>query len=565
LVWPDGSPALSDISGSFGRGRTGLVGANGSGKSTLLRLIAGRLSPTSGRVAVTGEVAYLAQSPELSPNATVASLLGVADRLNALRAIEDGDASLRNFEILAEDWDVEADAAAALAPIGLTAAHLDRPLAQVSGGEAMLVAVAGLRLNPSPITLLDEPSNNLDRSSRAALMAMVAAWPGALVVVSHDPGLLELMDSTAELFAGRLTVCGGPYSAFLAARENERSAAAQAVRAAEQTLKSQKRERVEAETTLAHRMAKGRKDYANKRQPRIIMNSLRREAQVSAGKLRGSLDSRVDSAQAALDAASQRMREDQSIVLDLPDPGVPLGKAIAQISGGGRVFHIRGPERIALIGPNGVGKTSLLRSMLATINLSDPATCVGAGYPRLAGSGRDAHVRPESAAPASGVLFTDRVGYLPQRLDILDQTADVMDNVRAAAPALPPAVVRSRLAAFLIKGDAVFRPVGTLSGGESFRVVLARLLLADPPHQLLILDEPTNNLDTDSADQLVGALASYSGALIVVSHDYAFLGRLNLTTVLELAADGAIREHRAPPGDPPGAPPTHAARTVPPN
>src|SRR5690606_27022174 len=136
--------------------------------------------------------------------------------------------------------------------------------------------------------------------------------------------------------------------------------------------------------------------------------------------------------------------------------------------------------------------------------------------------------------------LTDRVGYLPQRLDGLDEQASMLENVERAAPSVPPGELRSRLARFLLRGDSVHRPVATLSGGERFRVSLARLLLADPPAQLLVLDEPTNNLDLDSIDQLVDALRSYRGALLVVSHDDAFLGRLGLDAIWELDVDGNL-------------------------
>lgn len=286
----------------------------------------------------------------------------------------------------------------------------------------------------------------------------------------------------------------------------------QAERSAEQVLRRQRRQRVEAETVLARRLRYANKDHANKRRPKIVMNQRRTEAQVSAGKLRGNLDDDVTTARDALAAASARVRDDAVVRVQLADPGVPAGRRLAELHGADRTVVLQGPERVALIGPNGVGKTTML----------------------------DALMRSGST--------TERVAYLPQRLDGLDDDATVLEQVRAAAPDVPPQEVRAQLARFLLSGDDVHRPVGTLSGGERFRVALARLLLADPPPQLLVLDEPTNDLDLQTTDQLVAALAAYRGGLLVVSHDDAFLRRLGITTWLALDPDGRLRDAGPPAG-----------------
>ena len=201
---------------------------------------------------------------------------------------------------------------------------------------------------------------------------------------------------------------------------------------------------------------------------------------------------------------------------------------------GERSWIVQGPERVALIGPNGAGKTTLLERLVgsAVEDSGEP------GVERPAAGADDGFLLSSARAE----LHTDRVGYLPQRVDGLDDGASVLENVAPSAPTVTMVELRNWLARFLIRGAAVERPVGTLSGGERFRVALARLMLADPPPQLLVFDEPTNNLDLDTVDQLVAALAAYRGAVLVVSHDDAFLERIGVDLVLELDRDGTLTE-----------------------
>ncbi|OZB89762.1 MAG: ABC transporter, partial [Microbacterium sp. 14-71-5] len=221
-----------------------------------------------------------------------------------------------------------------------------------------------------------------------------------------------------------------------------------------------------------------------------------------------------------------------------------------------RSWTIHGPERVALIGRNGVGKTTLLRRLVdaasaptdgapgsgwITVPAADPASVPYSGsMAETAPATADLHGSVESILRT--VPHTDRIGYLPQRIDGLDETATVVQNVAARAPEIPEKELRNRLARFLIRGAAMDRPVGALSGGERFRVALATLLLADPAPHLVVLDEPTNNLDLDTVDQVVQALRAYRGAVLIVSHDDAFLRRLDLDLTLELDAEGALAE-----------------------
>ena len=517
-AWPDGSTVFDGLDLGFVPGRTGLVGVNGSGKSTLLKLITGELRPSRGSVTVTGSVGYLPQDLPLGAGRTVAGILGIARVRAALRAIEAGDVSEANFAAVGDDWDAEGRARAALSRLGLAGVGLDRTIGSLSGGECVLVALAAQLTRRPGVLLLDEPTNNLDLSARRRLYDTVASWAGVMFVVSHDRALLSLVDQIAELPGGRCY--GGNLDAYTDAVAAEQEAAARRVRTAEADVHRQRRELIEARIKLDRRARKGRKQEAEARFPRVVAHERRRQAQVSAGKLRDMHEDRLAAARDRLTEAEQALRDEDMIRIDLPGTAVPSGRTVLTCEGAvaapfGRKIDlvIRGAERLALLGANGAGKTTLLR-LIAGQAEPDAGTISRRGCVRM----------------------------LPQRLDLLDDSLSVLDNARAFAPYGSVNAVRAQLARFLFRGDRADQLAGTLSGGERFRAVLAALLSAQPPPQLLLLDEPTNNLDMASVRQLVQALGAYRGALIVASHDLPFLESIGITRWLRLDRSDGLRQ-----------------------
>jgi len=509
--WPDGREVFRDLTFALPPGLSGLVGRNGIGKSTLLRLATGSLSPTLGHVTRPPRLGYVPQHVTLAVGASVAQVLGVAERLAALRAIEAGSSEPAQYETLSDDWLVEERSLGMLRSLGLGSLELDRLVGDVSGGEATLLAIGAALLAKPDVLLLDEPTNNLDSSARELLLNALSVRSGATAVVTHDRSLLQGVDRIGELreLEDRTTELrwfGGALAEFEAAIAAERAAAAQAVVTASADVARQARDvvvRKEGEGKRRQRAAKAR---ANHEVTRIGVNNKADQAAKTEARVAAVHEARLTAAREALAQARAAIPRDRSIRVGLPGTQVPQRRAIAEVTelvtraGTELTATIRGPELIHLAGANGSGKTTLIETVLGM-----------------------------TRAVAGEVRVLVPAGYLPQRLDVLDDALSVIDNVALRAGEASSQEVRHQLGRFQFRGPAADALASTLSGGERFRAALACVLLASPEPQLLVLDEPTNNLDFESQTQLVQALEGYGGALLLVSHDAAFVDQLRPT------------------------------------
>ncbi|MCT1766572.1 ATP-binding cassette domain-containing protein [Brevibacterium casei] len=494
----DDTEILDSLTATIPTGRVGLVGDNGIGKSTLARLLTGELTPTTGTVIGSAGAVHINQ---LLPHTDVPveTVLGIGTVRSALHRTLAGHGEDEDFAVIGDDWDIEERALSALAEVGLRleSRDLDRRLRTFSGGEAMRIGLARAALAGSAWLILDEPSNNLDAAGRRLLGELLDRRSGPSLIISHDRDLLETMDAIVEM-TDELRVYGGGYSAYEEMVAAEEEAKRSRLTDAKKTLTIEKRQRIELETTLARADRKAATDTANKRRPKIVMNGLSDFAQKSAAKRRG--DKAADEARAEADVqrAKDALRCDPSITLHLPETEVHAGKRVLEIDSAGfeRPWTIVGAERIRLTGPNGAGKSSLLAALRG-------GTATAPVAELFSGLSTAVHVP---------IAHLDQQYRLPEH-------SSVMDVVRDPNPGLEKHRVHEVLAAMGLRAGRTEQLCGTLSGGERFRVALAAALLADPAPQLLLLDEPGNNLDVASQRALTSALEGFGGAMLLVTHD----------------------------------------------
>ncbi|MEG0985779.1 MAG: ABC-F family ATP-binding cassette domain-containing protein [Clostridia bacterium] len=493
---------LSQVNLTLQQGeRMGLVGVNGSGKSTLFKIIAGEIAPDEGSVTLLRgtRVGLLTQQADIREGGTVIEELSrVFDPLKKLeeklRALEisiaehhEDEQTLeqmsREYARLTERFEREGGyewpsrIQGVLAGLGFAKDRQDQRACLLSGGEKTRLCLARILLTQPDLLMLDEPTNHLDLASTAWLEETLKKYKGAVMIISHDRYFLnQVCDQMAELSMTHIAQYSGNYDDFSAKREEN------LIRQVKE-YKMQQQEIARHEAIIARYRSFNREKSIiaarswGKKLDRIIENKLDRPTEEK--KVRFSFDVR------------RRSGDDVLIVRD-------LSKAFD----GRTLFenfdlHLRAGDRVALIGPNGVGKTTLLKALIGSVH-------------------------PDSGTILFGTCVD--VGYYDQQQEGLHPEKTVMAEVWDDFPRMEPDRVRSVLALFLLTGDDVFQPIGTLSGGEKGRVALTKLMLKKD--NLLLLDEPTNHLDMDSREVLEHALDEFPGTILTVSHDRYFINRV---------------------------------------
>jgi len=516
---PDGTTLLSGLTEQFDSRHTGLVGRNGVGKSVLARVLAGELQLSAGRCIRSGPIFYLPQQVDRLHGETVASLARLKPILDALKRIDAGSVDPLDFDLVGDRWDLPALIQHALEQAGL--GHLDAttPAQQLSGGEAMRVALLGAMLSNADFLILDEPTNHLDGPSRQALATQLRQWKRGLIVVSHDRTLLEQMDRIVELSAQGLRSYGGNYSFYAAARAAEQDSAQRDLDHARQTLQREERAMREQRERQQRRQAQGARDGKAANQAKILLGRQKERSEASGGRLQQRIDETRQQHREQVRHAAEGLREDQTIRLQGPQLSAAAQRRVVQLEEVELPFAapalrridlvIAGHQRIGIVGPNGSGKSTLLKVIAGEID------------------------------PLAGRVTRDPAcAWLDQRLAALDPERSAIDQLCDVNATVPPDRLRTYLAQIGLDARKATMATRLLSGGERLKAALACALYADPPARLLLLDEPGNHLDLASVEALEAMLAQYAGALVVVSHDEVFLERLHLTHRLEAGEDG---------------------------
>jgi ATPase subunit of ABC transporter with duplicated ATPase domains len=519
---PDGSALFHDLNETLGAETVAVIGRNGSGKSTLGQLVGGALEPTHGRIERAAQVCHVAQQAGLAAG-SLARLAGLQQPLAALRRLSRGEGDSADIDLVGERWDLEAHWLAMLDRAGLDES-MDPAL--LSGGQRALLALIGGFCSGAGLLVLDEPSNHLDRERRGFLSDEMARWRQAgrgLLLITHDRGLLEQVDRTLELRPPAVLRYGGGWSTVARQRDAELAAAeARLQRARAERRRAELAMRQQAERS-ARKNSRAVRERDTGNQSKLLLDAMQDRAERSGGALaerhgrrRDQLGRQVTDAFAAFDGALERPA--------FPELGVAIPDGQETLVLDGLVQHwawtrpldwtARGPVRVALRGPNGCGKSTLLRLM-------------GGFAQASAGSRR---------SPLHAAL-------LDQSLALLDRQASLLEQLRAAAPALPEGRLRQYLALAGIRAERVHQASGTLSGGEQTRGALLCAMLAQPQPGMLLLDEPTNHLDLAATEALESMLQSWRGVLVMVSHDDDFLRRVRPDRWIERDGDGwAVRD-----------------------
>lgn len=492
-----------------------IVGNNGSGKSTLLKLISGLLTPSAGNIRTEGSVYYLPQILEQFDTQSIARALGVQKKLSALREILEGIVTEENITVLDDNWDLEEKIKQALETWGLLDFTADESMNRLSGGQKTKVLIAGIEIHQPDIILMDEPTNHLDRQSREQLYEFIENTNKTLLVVSHDRTLLNLLPKTAELSRKEMMLYGGNYDFYKEQKQIQQNALQNSIKNTENALKKAKateRETLERQQKLD---AKGKKKQEKAGVAKIMMNTLRNNAENSTAKIRDTHSDKIEGLSQELQQLRRGVPLTDQMKLGFDQANLHRGKILIKAEHINHAYQdkniwkkpldvvVSSGERILIIGENGSGKTTLIKLLLGQMKPSE-GTIERADFNSV---------------------------YIDQDYSMINHSLSVIQQAESFnwLP-LPEHEVKTILSRFLFGKETWDKSCSVLSGGERMRLLLACLSITGKAPDIIILDEPTNNLDLQNIEILTNAIRDYKGTLLVISHDDVFSEEINIET-----------------------------------
>ena len=518
-TFPDGHTLFKNISFSLSGGKTGIVGANGCGKTTLLRIIGKELAPGEGSLRTNGDISVLEQEQSGYSALTLTEVLGVDKKLSALRAITAGKGTESDFSLLGDEWDLEERVQHILRTAGLEKIPMERLFGQLSGGEATRLLLAKCLIQHPDFILLDEPTNHLDGINRRLLYDMVRNHTRGILAVSHDRQLLRLMDTIIEITPAAAKLYGGNYDFYARQKAAEHSAVEQQILSVECELKKAQHTAAAAAASREKTNARAEKHSAKDGIPKILLDRRRGKGEKTLAHIAAVHEKKLTRIRTRLAELKETLSVQSKIKVDLNAEPEYKGKILISAKGLNYGYHgammwrqsvdftLNTHERVSLTGNNGTGKTTLVNLLIGKIQ------------------------------PVCGTITRNniRIGIIDQSYECIDPRLTLLENIRQyASTTMQEHDLRIRLGRFLFYNEDVFKRAKDLSGGEKCRLALACLLAGSNDPDLLILDEPTNNLDLAGVEQMQNALVQYSGALLVISHDQEFITSIGIDTVLDL-------------------------------
>lgn len=496
-----------------------LIGNNGSGKSTLLKIIAKELPFADGQIIVESKPYYIPQIFGQYNHLTIAQALQIEDKLNALKEILDGNVTEENYALLGDNWTIEERCNEALNYWQLADLDLSQKMETLSGGQKTKVFLAGISIHQPELVLLDEPSNHLDTSGRKLLYDFIQTTSSTLIVVSHDRKLLNLLDKVCELSKRGITVYGGNYDFYAEQKQIENNALNHDINSKEKALRKAKEKERETLERQQRSDSRGKKKQEKAGVARIMMNTLRNKAENSTSKVKSVHEEKISGISHELKELRLTLLDIDKMKFDFDNSSLHKGKILVTVEDinfgydnellweENLSFQITSGERIALKGLNGSGKTTLIKLILGKL---EPQ--IGTVY----------------RAENKSVYIDQDYSLIDNRLNIYEQAQKF--NVSA----LQEHEVKIRLNRFLFTREVWDKSCSALSGGEKMRLMLCCLNIYNKSPDIIILDEPTNNLDIQNIEILTAAINDYQGTLIVVSHDEYFLKRISIERIIQL-------------------------------